>query len=88
MDCSRHVAELGIGTNPEAELIGNVLQDEKVFGTVHIAFGDNTSYMPEKHEKCNSCDIHWDTVCESPTVYFDSEKVIDEGEPCFDTERI
>lgn len=82
-DYARIVAELGIGTNPEATLIGNVLQDEKVFGTVHIAFGDNSSYFPEEHEKRNICDVHWDTICEDPTVWFDGEKVIDAGEPVF-----
>ncbi|MBY6294015.1 aminopeptidase [Nanohaloarchaea archaeon H01] len=81
--CSRKIAELGIGTNTEATLIGNMLQDEKVFGTVHIAFGDNSSYFPKSHEKRNSCDIHWDTVCEDPKVWFDGEKVIDDGEPVF-----
>lgn len=78
---ARTVAEFGFGTNPEATLIGNVLQDEKVLGTVHIAFGDNTSYITG--EGANQCDIHWDTVCESPTVYFDGEKVLDDGEPVF-----
>lgn len=82
-ECSRKVAELGIGTNQSASLIGNVLQDEKVFGTIHIAFGDNSSYFPEGHEKRNECDVHWDTICENPTVWFDGEKVIDEGEPVF-----
>jgi len=78
---SRTVAEFGFGTNPEAKLIGNILQDEKVLGTVHIAFGDNSSYI--NGEKRNQCEIHWDTVCENPTVFFDGEKVLDNGEPVF-----
>lgn len=86
-ECARTVAELGIGTNRAASLIGNVLQDEKVFGTVHIAFGDNSSYFPKGHERRNVCDIHWDTICENPTVWFDGDKVVDEGEPVFDLER-
>ncbi len=80
---ARNVAEFGFGTNPTATLIGNVLQDEKVLGTVHIAFGDNTSYIPEGHERHQPCEIHWDTICESPTVWFDDRKVLDEGEPVF-----
>lgn len=81
MPCSRKIAEFGFGTNPEASLIGNVLQDEKVLGTIHIAFGDNTTYVGDNRE--NKCDIHWDTVCEDPTVWFDDRKVLDEGEPGF-----
>jgi leucyl aminopeptidase (aminopeptidase T) len=35
----RNVAELGVGTNDRATLTGNVLEDEKILGTTHIAFG-------------------------------------------------
>ncbi|MFB6192976.1 MAG: aminopeptidase [Candidatus Nanohaloarchaea archaeon] len=80
---ARNIAEFGFGTNPRATLIGNVLQDEKVLGTVHIAFGDNSTYMPDGHERKVNSDIHWDTVCESPTVWFDDKKVLDEGETVF-----
>ncbi len=41
---ARNIAEFGFGTNPEAILIGNLLQDEKVLGTVHVAFGTGTTY--------------------------------------------
>ena len=34
-----NVAELGIGTNEEATLTGNILEDEKILGTAHVAFG-------------------------------------------------
>lgn len=80
---ARNIAEFGFGTNPEAELIGNILQDEKVLGTVHIAFGDNTSYIPEGHERHTPCEIHWDVVCKKPTVWFGDTKVLDNGEPVF-----
>jgi leucyl aminopeptidase (aminopeptidase T) len=80
---ARNVAEFGFGTNPAATLIGNVLQDEKVLGTVHVAFGDNTSYVPEGDARRVSCDIHWDTVCEDATVLFDDRQVLDEGDPVF-----
>ena len=34
-----NVAELGIGTNEKATLTGEVLEDEKILGTIHVAFG-------------------------------------------------
>lgn len=37
------VAELGIGTNDKARIIGNILEDEKVASTVHVAFGNNAT---------------------------------------------
>ncbi len=38
----RNAAELGIGTNDKALHINNVLEAEKIYGSVHIAFGTNT----------------------------------------------
>jgi leucyl aminopeptidase (aminopeptidase T) len=34
-----YVAELGVGTNEKAMLTDNLLEDEKILGTVHVAFG-------------------------------------------------
>ena len=34
-----NLAELGVGTNDRATLTGNILEDEKILGTVHVAFG-------------------------------------------------
>src|SRR5690242_17615283 len=34
-----NLAELGVGTNDRARLTGNILEDEKMLGTVHVAFG-------------------------------------------------
>lgn len=82
-ECARNIAEFGFGANPEATLVGNLLQDEKVLGTVHIAFGNNAHYFPPSHSRHTKCGVHWDSVCESPTVHFGDRKMLDEGEPVF-----
>lgn len=68
------VAELGIGTNEAAILNGVILEDEKVYGTVHIAFGTNTSFGG-----INKADCHMDGIILKPTLWLDDVKVIDEG---------
>ncbi|MBN2423390.1 MAG: aminopeptidase [Calditrichaceae bacterium] len=69
-----NVAELGIGTNHAARISGQILEDEKVMGTIHIAFGNNISMGGT----CN-VGIHIDGVVLEPTVYIDGRKIIDKG---------
>ncbi|MEH7248095.1 aminopeptidase [Neobacillus niacini] len=66
----RIIAEFGIGTNREARLTGNVLEDEKVFGTVHIAFGSNKPFGGT-----NEAGVHIDCVIKEPTVTIDGKKL-------------
>ncbi len=73
-DKGRNVAEFGIGTNPAAIITGNVLEDEKVIGTIHIAFGDNKSMGG-----CVSVPVHLDGVVCKPTVKLDGKIIIQEG---------
>ncbi|QAT50737.1 aminopeptidase [Caproiciproducens sp. NJN-50] len=68
------VGELGIGTNRAAVLNGVILEDEKVYGTVHIAFGTNTSFGGT-----NKADCHMDGIILNPTLYFDDTLIIDKG---------
>jgi leucyl aminopeptidase (aminopeptidase T) len=69
-ECGRNLAELGIGINPSATLIGNVLQDEKVRGTVHVAVGDSSGFGGDVE-----CDLHLDGVLKEPRVYADGENL-------------
>ena len=69
------IAELGIGTNEAAKLCGIILEDEKLYGTVHIAFGTNTSFGGTTKAAC-----HLDGIILKPTLYLDGECVIREGE--------
>ncbi|MDY6771124.1 MAG: aminopeptidase [Candidatus Nanohaloarchaea archaeon] len=70
-----NLAELGIGTNAEAEVIGNALQDEKAMGTCHFAFGDNTAFGGH-----TGSEIHWDGIVKDPTIRFDEEVIMEKGE--------
>jgi len=68
------LGELGIGTNEKAILNGIILEDEKVYGTVHIAFGTNTSFGGTNKAEC-----HMDGIILKPTLYLDDTLVIDKG---------
>lgn len=71
----RVLAECGIGLNPLAKLSGIMLTDEGVMGAVHFGFGSNSTIGGE-----NSVDFHLDFVFKKPTLFIDSEKIIDCGE--------
>jgi leucyl aminopeptidase (aminopeptidase T) len=68
------VAELGIGTNEAAQLTGNVLEDEKILGTIHVAFGDNHSFGGVIRVSS-----HQDGVVLKPTVTVDSDAMLTQG---------
>jgi leucyl aminopeptidase (aminopeptidase T) len=39
-----NIAELGVGTNDKATRPDNILESEKILGTVHMALGDNSTF--------------------------------------------
>ena len=71
---ARTVAEFGVGTNDRAILTGVILEDEKVMGTIHIAFGDNKSMGGSVRVAS-----HLDGLIKQPTVWFDDRKVMEGG---------
>ncbi len=60
---NRNIAELGIGTNDKAVKPDNILETEKIFGTIHIALGDNSSFGGKV-----STPFHQDFIFFKPTV--------------------
>jgi leucyl aminopeptidase (aminopeptidase T) len=70
----RNLAELGIGTNPNAKRPDNLLESEKIKGTVHLAIGDN-SHMGGKV----ATDLHQDFVIPRPTWTLDGKTVMKDG---------
>ena len=71
---SRNIAELGIGANDKAVISGNMLEDEKVMGTCHIALGNNTSFGGKV-----DVPLHIDGLIKKPTIFIDNKKVMQEG---------
>ncbi len=71
---SKTIGEFGIGLNPGARIIGNILMDEKVEGTVHFAFGDSFGLG-----KTNS-KFHTDLLVREPTIIADQEIIMRDGE--------
>jgi leucyl aminopeptidase (aminopeptidase T) len=69
------IAELGIGLNPNAKIIGKVLEDEKVIGTAHIALGNDLSFGGK-----NDVPLHLDGVIMSPTIYVDGKVLMEKGD--------
>jgi leucyl aminopeptidase (aminopeptidase T) len=70
-----NVAELGIGTNEKATLTGHILEDEKILGTCHVAFGASagiggTVQVP----------VHIDCVVTRPEITVDGELLLRSGE--------
>ncbi|MBI3755054.1 MAG: aminopeptidase [Deltaproteobacteria bacterium] len=65
----RNVAELGIGTNDKAKRADNILESEKILGTIHIAFGDNSTFGGKVRTP-----FHQDFVIFNPTVKILKEK--------------
>lgn len=70
-----NVAELGIGTNEEAILTGNILEDEKILGTCHVAFGASAAIGGTVQVP-----VHLDCVVLEPTVEIDGETIVRDGD--------
>ncbi len=61
------IAELGFGLNPGVkQLTGDILLDEKLYGSVHIAIGMNDHFGGQNHSN-----LHLDLVILHPSCYLD-----------------
>ncbi|HEY1510716.1 MAG TPA: aminopeptidase [Solirubrobacteraceae bacterium] len=69
-----NLAELGVGTNDMARLTGNILEDEKILGTVHVAFGASAGIGGKV-----SVPIHLDVVIVDASLEVDGRAVLDRG---------
>jgi hypothetical protein len=69
---ARLVGELGIGTNPAARITGNLIEDEKVYGTAHFAVGYN-------YDNDGEAFIHQDCLVLRPSIWIDSRQIMKDG---------
>jgi leucyl aminopeptidase (aminopeptidase T) len=69
-----NLAELGIGTNEEATLTGNILEDEKILGSIHVAFGASAAIGGTVQVA-----VHLDCVVLEPTLEVDGETIVSAG---------
>jgi len=68
------IAELGIGTNERAELSGEIIEDEKLLGTAHIAFGASEAIGGRVQVP-----VHLDSVVMRPVVAVDGQVIVRDG---------
>src|SRR2546421_8018585 len=73
-DAGVNLAELGVGTNDRATLTGNVLEDEKILGTVHVAFGASAGIGGTV-----AVPIHLDVVVLDATLTAGGKPILDAG---------
>jgi leucyl aminopeptidase (aminopeptidase T) len=69
-----NIAELGIGMNDKANVIGSPLEDEKVLGTVHVAVGDNSTFGGNV-----KAGVHLDGIIMNPTLMLGDVELIKDG---------
>lgn len=70
-----NIAELGIGLNPNSRFSGFMLEDEGVYGSVHIGIGTSINLGGTIKAKC-----HYDLIMTGVTLICDDIVVIKDGE--------
>lgn len=77
---ARYVGEMAIGTNYGIQrFTKNILFDEKIGGTIHLAVGSGM----EETGGTNESSVHWDMICdmrEHGKIYADDELIYEKGQ--------
>lgn len=64
------ISEIGIGINPNIEIVGSMVVDEKAFNTAHIAIGSNYWFGGDIITF-----LHLDQVMRNPTIIIDGKRL-------------
>jgi len=68
------ITETGLGTNPKATYIGNMVEDERVRGSAHIGLGGNVRLGGTIESA-----LHIDATMRRPSVFLDDNAVVRDG---------
>jgi len=68
------IAEVGLGTNPKATYIGNMVEDERIRGSAHIGLGANVRLGGTIESA-----LHIDATMRKPIVFLDRKTIVKDG---------
>jgi leucyl aminopeptidase (aminopeptidase T) len=68
------LSEVGIGLNPQARVVGRIIEDEGTYGTCHVALGSNIHFGGRL-----SVPLHLDMVMWAPDVIVDGRRLVQGG---------
>ncbi|MBI2908208.1 MAG: aminopeptidase [Chloroflexi bacterium] len=72
-----NIAEVSLGTNPYIKCTGDLWNDKKVLGAMHVALGENI-YQIYPYGTID-CELHMDCVLTSPSCWVDGQEVLRDG---------
>ena len=70
----KKINSFGIGLNPKATVSKHIIEDNKIKGTCHIVLGQCSNFSDKNLQQS------WSALIIAPTIFFDDEKVMSEGE--------
>jgi leucyl aminopeptidase (aminopeptidase T) len=68
------LSEVGIGLNPQARVVGRIIEDEGTYGTCHVALGSNVHFGGQL-----SAPLHLDMVMWTPDITMDGRPLVQGG---------
>ena len=72
-----NIAEIAISFNPKSKFIGTMLEDQGVYGSVHIGIGSNITLGGEIKAAC-----HYDLIMTGATMIVDGVTILKDGKIC------